>query len=117
MNIIFKNNYFFLIALGAVPAALLRWQINDMFIVNIIGCFLLGFINELAISREYKLIYGFGFCGSLTTFSGWSFQLFELINKGLYKLFFLNSVLMVLIGFFAICLGDLFTKKVINLVK
>ena len=112
MNIIFKNNYFFLIALGAVPAALLRWQINDNFIVNIIGCFLLGFINSLAISREYKLIYGFGFCGSLTTFSGWSSQLFKLISQGSYKMFFLNSIMLVIIGILSVGLGDWIAKKI-----
>ena len=71
----------------------------------------------MPISRRYKLIFGFGFCGSLTSFSGWSFQLLQLISQGLYKLFFLNSVLVVLIGLLAICLGDLFAKQVINLVK
>ena len=114
MSNFLKKNKFFLISIGAVPGALFRWQIDDVFIVNIIGCFLLGMINSLPISRRYKLIFGFGFCGSLTTFSGWSFQLFKLISQGLYKLFFLNSVLIVLIGFFAICLGDLFARKVIN---
>ena len=114
MSNFLKKNKFFLISIGAVPGALFRWQIDDVFIVNIIGCFLLGMINSFPISRRYKLIFGFGFCGSLTTFSGWSFQLFQLISQGLYKLFFLNSVLIVLIGFFAICLGDLFAKKVIN---
>ena len=114
MSNFLKKNKFFLISIGAVPGALFRWQIDDVFIVNIIGCFLLGMINSLPISHRYKLIFGFGFCGSLTTFSGWSFQLFQLISKGLYKLFFLNSVLIVLIGFFAICLGDLFARKVIN---
>ena len=111
MNNFFKKNKYFLISIGAVPGAIFRWQIDDFFIVNTIGCFLLGIINAMPVKRIYKLIFGFGFCGSLTTFSGWSFQLFQLISQGLYKLFFLNSVLIVLIGFFAICLGDLFAKK------
>ena len=88
MSNFLKKNKFFLISIGAVPGALFRWQIDDIFIVNIIGCFLLGMINSLPISSRYKLIFGFGFCGSLTTFSGWSFQLFQLISNGLYKLFF-----------------------------
>ena len=113
MNNFFKKK-FFLISLGAIPGALLRWQIDSIFIVNLIGCFLLGIINALPISSRFKLIFAFGFCGSLTTFSGWSFQLFQLINQGLFKLFFLNSVLIVLISFFAICLGDLFAKKIMN---
>ena len=111
MSNFLKRNKFFLVSIGAVPGALFRWQIDDVFIVNTLGCFLLGIINALPIKRMYKLIFGFGFCGSLTTFSGWSFHLFQLISEDLYKLFFLNSVLIVLIGFFAICLGDLFAKK------
>tara|TARA_B100000579_G_C22714866_1_gene796402 strand:- start:364 stop:711 length:348 start_codon:yes stop_codon:yes gene_type:complete len=111
MNNFFKKNKYFLISIGGVPGAIFRWQIDDVFIVNTLGCFLLGIINALPVKRMYKLIFGFGFCGSLTTFSGWSFHLFQLISEDLYKLFFLNSVLIVLIGFFAICLGDLFAKK------
>ena len=102
---------FFFISIGAFPAAILRWQIDEVLIVNLIGCFLLGFINALNVPKRYKLIFGFGFCGSLTTFSGWSFQLFQLINQGFYKLFFLNSILAVLIGLFVLFLGNLLGKK------
>tara|TARA_B100000579_G_scaffold369735_1_gene331347 strand:- start:1059 stop:1403 length:345 start_codon:yes stop_codon:yes gene_type:complete len=106
-----KNNNVFLISIGAIPAAIFRWQIDQIFIVNIIGCFFLGFVNALPISRKYKLIFGFGFCGSLTTFSGWSFQLFELISQGLYKLFFLNVIAVVLMGFFSVFLGHLLANN------
>ena len=85
MKELLRCNNFYILSIGAVPAALIRWQIDQIFIANIIGCFLLGFINSLALSRRYKLIFGFGFCGSLTTFSGWSSQLFHLINQRFYK--------------------------------
>ncbi len=113
MSNFFKKNQFLLISIGAVPGALFRWQTDNIFALNIIGCFLLGMINSLPISRKYKLIFGFGFCGSLTSFTSWSSKLFQLINQGLYKLFFFNSVLIVLIGFFAIFLGDRLAKKII----
>ena len=74
----------------------------------------LGFINSLHISRQFKLIFGFSFCGSLTTFSGWSLQLFQLISEGLYKLFFLLSILIVLISFFAVGLGNFVAKTIEN---
>ena len=111
MNDFFKKNKYFLLSIGAVPGAIFRWQIDDVFIVNTLGCFLLGMINAMPMQKIYKLIFGFGFCGSLTTFSGWSFHLFKLIGEGLYRLFFLHSVLIVLIGLFAIYIGDLFAKK------
>ena len=114
MNSFFKNNNFVIISIGAVPAAIFRWQIDQIFIVNTIGCFLLGFINSLPVTRRNKLILGVGFCGSLTTFSGWSFQLFKLINAGLYKLFVLHSILIVILGICAVGLGHLVFKKIIN---
>tara|TARA_B100001029_G_C15025575_1_gene433411 strand:- start:297 stop:641 length:345 start_codon:yes stop_codon:yes gene_type:complete len=114
MQRILKNNNFFIISIGAIPAAIIRWQIDQIFIVNLIGCFLLGLINSSTISKRYKLIFGFGFCGSLTTFSGWSLKLFELIDQGFYKLFFLNSIGMVTLGVFAVGLGHLVAKKIAN---
>ena len=114
MHIFLRNNNFIIISVGAVPAAILRWQIDQIFIVNAIGCFLLGFINSLPVSRKYKLIFGFGFCGTLTTFSGLSFQLYKLINQGFYKLFFLNSILILMIGLVSVCFGHLLAKKIIN---
>ena len=106
-----KKNTFFLISIGAIPGALLRWQIDSIFVVNLIGCFLLGFVNALAISKKYKLILGFGLCGSMTTFSGWSFHLYKLLSNGMYKLFLLNSILIILMGVFAVGLGHIFANK------
>ena len=106
-----KNNAFFLISLGAIPGALFRWQIDEIFIVNLIGCFLLGFFNSLAIPKRYKLTLGVGLCGSMTTFSGWSFHLYKLLSQGLYKLFLFNSISIVLMGVLAVRLGDIFAKK------
>tara|TARA_Y100001968_G_C19204894_1_gene641811 strand:- start:133 stop:480 length:348 start_codon:yes stop_codon:yes gene_type:complete len=111
-NNITKNKYI-LISIASVFGAIFRWQIDNVFVVNTLGCLLLGIVNAMPVKKVYKLIFGFGFCGSLTTFSGWPFHLFQLISDGLYKLFFVNSFLLVLIGLFAICLGDLFAKKLL----
>ena len=107
----FNNNAFFLISLGAIPGALFRWQIDEIFIVNLIGCFLLGVFNLLDILKRYKLTFCVGLCGSMTTFSGWSCHLYNLLNQRLYKLFLLNSILIVLMGVLAIALGHIFAKK------
>ena len=101
-----------MISILSIFAAIFRWRIDQIFIVNIIGCFFLGFINTLNISKSYKLIFGFGFCGSLTTFSGLSLYLFQLLNEGFYQVFFVDSVSMILLGFFAVSLGHLFAKKI-----
>ena len=111
MGIDIKNNTFFLIAFGAILGALFRWQIDEIFIVNLIGCFLLGFFNSLDILKRYRLTFCVGLCGSMTTFSGWSSHLFELFNQGLYKLFLLNSISIVFLGVLAIGLGHIFARK------
>ena len=97
--------------MGAIPGALFRWQIDEIYIVNLIGCFLLGFFNSFAITKRYKLTLGVGLCGSMTTFSGWSLHLNDLLIQGLYGLFFLNSILIVLIAVLAIALGRIVANK------
>ena len=106
-----KKNKFFLISLGAIPGALFRWNIDDIVIVNLIGCFLLGFFNSFTITKRYKLTFGVGLCASMTTFSGWSYKLYSLLNDGLYRLLIVNSVLLVFISGLAIALGHLVAKK------
>ena len=105
-----SNFIFFSIA--AIVASLLRWQINDIFAVNIIGCFILGYINALNLSEKFKLIYGFAFCGSLTTFSGWILQLFKLISSGFSFLLFITIFKIIFFATFAIYLGNLLGQKV-----
>ena len=111
MGIDFKNNTFFLISLGAILGALFRWQIDEIFIVNLIGCFLLGFFNSFAITKRYKLTLGIGLCGSMTTFSGWSSHLNDLLKQGLYNLFLFHSILIVIIGVLTTGLGHMLAKK------
>ena len=100
------------VAIAALTGAIFRWQLDKVFFVNILGCFLLGLVNSLSISKRYKLIFGVAFCGSLTTFSGWILQLFELIESGLYLFFFSSILKIVLIGIFAVYLGDLLGKQI-----
>ncbi len=103
---------FCLISIGAIPGAVLRWQLDEIFIVNIIGCFLIGLVHSLSSASKYKLILCIGFCGSLTTFSGWIFDLFILISDGSYIKACWLTILMLLMAFFAVCLGNIFGLKI-----
>jgi len=114
LNNFFKKKYFLIISFGALPAALLRWQIDQIFIVNTIGCFLLGLINSLPMSKRKKLFLEFGFCSSLTTFSGWSLKLYDFLVIGNYLVFIFYLLLTVLFGFLGVGLGCLLAKKIIN---
>jgi CrcB protein len=76
-----------LVALGAVPGALIRWQIgaylhdNDVF-VNVLGAFILGWLLGLPLRPKRQLLLGIGFCGSLTTFSSWMVHCVTFIAQG-----------------------------------
>jgi len=76
-----------LVALGAVPGAVMRWQIASHFhdndvIVNVLGAFILGWLFGLPIQPKRQLLIGIGFCGSLTTFSSWMVHCVTFIAEG-----------------------------------
>ena len=77
----------FLVALGAVPGALLRWQValhwaDRHLLVNVLGAALLGYLAGLPAAPRRQLLVGIGFCGSLTTFSSWMLDAMQLISTG-----------------------------------
>ena len=76
-----------LVAIGAVPGALLRWQFSEVFhdrdvLVNVLGSLILGLLLGLPYRPKLQLLAGIGFCGSLTTFSSWMVNSVELIASG-----------------------------------
>ncbi len=76
-----------LVALGAVPGAVMRWQIASHFhdkdlIVNVLGAFILGWLVGLPIQPKRQLLIGIGFCGSLSTFSSWMVNCVTFIAQG-----------------------------------
>jgi len=76
-----------LVALGAVPGGLLRWQValhlqDQHLLVNTLGAALLGCLAALPENYRCRLLVGIGFCGSLTTFSGWMWAATKQISSG-----------------------------------
>lgn len=80
----FELRELLLVAMGAVPGALMRWQCavrlgpllggsaGADLLVNVLGCFLLGILaGPIPHRTGLWLLGGIGFCGSLTSFSGW----------------------------------------------
>ena len=76
-----------LVGAGAVPGALLRWQLalnlgDQNLLVNVLGAALLGLLAGLPAAPRRQLLLGIGFCGSVTTFSSWMLAAMQLLSSG-----------------------------------
>ena len=72
-----------LLALGAVPGALLRWRLENTLLANLLGCLVLGgILARQPGAPRLMLLGGLGFCGSLTTFSTWILELDQALKAG-----------------------------------
>ena len=117
-----------IIALGGGLGSILRyftsvlvskyWSSNfplATFIVNSIGCLLIGFIigllekNQLSDSR-LKLFLVTGICGGLTTFSAFGMENYNLFQNNNSLLAFVYIAMSIVIGLLAIWLGIFLSK-------
>ena len=76
-----------LVGFGAVPGALLRWQLalhlgDQNLLVNVLGAGLLGLLAGLPVAPRRQLLVGVGFCGSITTFSSWMLAAMKHLSAG-----------------------------------
>lgn len=89
----FELRELLLVAIGAVPGALLRWQAGVQLgpwlggsagadlLVNVLGSFLLGLLaGPIPHRTTLVLCLGIGFCGCLTTFSSWMLDVVHLLD-------------------------------------
>jgi len=81
-------------------------------VVNLLGCFLIGFLAALAEARALlppnaRVLLMAGFCGAFTTFSTFMLETGTLIKGGEMMKALLNIVLSVVVGFVVFRLGGL----------
>ncbi len=81
-----------------------------IFCANVIGCLLIGLLMGVSeqvrmLSEEMRLLLVSGFLGSLTTFSTFSFNTFELFRKGDMLTGLANIGLSMVFGLTAVWLG------------
>lgn len=80
------------------------------FTVNILGCFIAGYIyttlsRKLLVSEETAKAIIIGFCGGLTTFSGYCLQTLNLMQAGDYLKSFAFIVLSIGVGLSMVLFG------------
>ena len=85
--------------------------------VNVVGCFLIGFLATIAekkfmLSPNARMLLMIGFCGAFTTFSTFMLETSNLIDNGESLRAFINLSMSVVVGFLVfragILLGDAF---------
>ena len=81
-------------------------------IVNLIGCFLIGFFDTIfqekfLFSPVMRVFLMAGFCGAFTTFSTFMLETGNLIRDGEILRAFLNVMISVILGFIVFRLGVL----------
>lgn len=85
--------------------------------VNVLGCFLIGLLNGIFETRqvfnpEMRLLVFVGFLGGFTTFSTFGYELFSFLRDNQYFSAALNMSLSVVLGLFAVWLGNAFSKLI-----
>ena len=118
------------IALGGAVGAVSRYLVSGWVMhstgrvfpfgtlcVNVIGCFLLGFIAHIAqvtswIPKPVFSAITVGFLGALTTFSAFGMETLDQLNKGAWSGALANIAANVLIGLAAVWAGVMLGRAV-----
>ena len=121
----------FLVGIGGASGSILRYLVYiftaryfyfvypvQTLFVNIFGCLLMGIFIELLnsklnINNEFKYFFLVGVLGGFTTFSAFSADFFNIMNKNSFLEAFLYLFISVFFSILAFFIGIYFTKGIL----
>lgn len=116
---------FLLVGLGGAAGSMLRYAFSywfkaasfplATFLVNVIGCFIIGAVFGYALRNEdfsvsWRLFLVTGICGGFTTYSAFSVEMLTLLQQNRLGLFTVYLLATVSLGLLASWLGYLLLK-------
>jgi CrcB protein len=122
---------YLMIALGGALGALARYFVAlwvqqrvggtfpiGTFLVNVSGCLIMGIAMTLlteggALHPNWRFLVPIGFIGAYTTFSTFEMETFRAIEEGGWLIALGNIVFSVIVGFFALWLGVVATRRIL----
>ncbi len=128
-------NKVFLIMLGGSIGALSRYYLsgiinkagNSLFpigtlAVNILGCFIIGFLWgmlnwKIEILPEAKVFIFIGFLGAFTTFSSYALESYNMFYEGEIKYAVLNILYNNIFGISAVIFGSMLWRTIVKVFK
>jgi len=107
-----KNKNFIYIILACYAATFLRLLINNNLIVSIIGSLFFGFVIAKKVSYlKEKIILG-GFFSCFTSFSGFIYFLYKILNQGDWIKFIIFFNLIIILNIFTMYFGFWISRKI-----
>ena len=107
-----KIKFFIYILVASYIGVFLRLFIDNNFLISIVGSFFFGFIisKRLSYSAEKILLSGFFSC--FTSFSGFIYFLYQILNQGdwINFIFFFNMI--IIINLFVMFFGFWISSKI-----
>ena len=107
-----KINNLIYILLAAYLATFLRLAINNNFLISIIGSFLVGFFINKKLSYSTKKILLSGFFSCFTSFSGFIYFLYTVLNQGDWIEFIIFLNLIIIVNLFTMLVGFWIGRKI-----
>ena len=107
-----KINIFIYFLLTAYLATFLRLLINNNLFTSIIGSFLVGFLIGKRLSYSNKQILLTGFFACFTSFSGFIYFLYKILNEGEWIKFIIFFNLIIILNLFTMFMGFFISRKI-----
>ena len=107
-----KINDFIYILLAAYLATFLRLTISNNFFTSIIGSFLVGFLISKRLNYSIEKILLSGFFSCFTSFSGFIYFLYKILNQGDWIKFIIFLNLIIIANLFTMFIGFWISRKI-----